>query len=71
MAVEEESWSVDLSGQSARHTSGFSLRFNGDPHSSNFECIPQKTSAALPAAKIVSLIREGCEAYRANFPKNA
>lgn len=71
MATEDESWSVDLSGQSALHTSGFSLRFNGDPHSSNFECVPQKTKAALPAAKVVALIREGCEAYRNSFPKNA
>ncbi|BES71477.1 hypothetical protein RE428_24950 [Marinobacter nanhaiticus D15-8W] len=71
MATEQESWSVDLPGQSALHTSGFSLRFNGDPHSSNFECIPQKTSAALPAAKIVALIREGCEAYRNCFSKSA
>lgn len=71
MAIEEQSWSVDLRGQSAHHTSGFALRFNGDPYSSNFECIPQKTSAAIPAAKIVALIREGCEAYRNSFPRNA
>lgn len=60
-------WSVDLAAACASHTSGMMLKFEGVPDTTNFSVSPGHVPSELNAIEVVRLIREGVEAFKAEF----
>lgn len=59
--MDFEAWTVELSGRSAKHTSGFTVRVAGDP-ANPYEVTPGRFPQDLSALDQVRLLRCGCEA---------
>ncbi|WP_097461444.1 hypothetical protein [Mangrovitalea sediminis] len=60
-------WSVDLAAACASHTSGMMLKFEGVPDTTNFSVSPGRVPSGLNAVEVVRLIREGVEAFTAEY----
>ena len=67
MALTQTAWTVDLPRSTATHRSGMTLSFEGIPDSTNFSVSPGHVPPSLKAVQVVSLIREGVEAFKSEY----
>lgn len=69
MSGANSKWTVDLSSETASHSSGFTVKFEGIPGSSNFSGFPTKTGQ-IPHLQLLTLLRQGCRVYEHYFRKH-
>lgn len=65
--MSQSGWTVNLTDGSAVHVSGMLLKFEGVPESTNFSVSPGRVPESLKAIEVVGLIREGVEAFKAEY----
>lgn len=62
-----DDWQIDVASQTAQHSSGLQITFEGRPQSRHFSGTPSRVPQGMPSLKLVQLIREGYQAYEEAF----
>lgn len=60
-------WTIDVANETARHSSGLIIKFEGTPNSDDFGGTPIDIPASLNPLQMASLLRTGFEEYSANY----
>ncbi len=63
-----DEWQIDVAQQTARHTSGLTLTFEGRPGTRHFSGTPSHVPDGMPSLDMVRLIREGYQAFENAWP---
>jgi len=66
-----EDWQVDVAAQTAEHSSGLQIVFEGRPQTRHFSGTPSQVPKGMPSLQLVRLIREGYQAYEEAYPSAA
>lgn len=56
-------WQIDVAQQTAQHTSGLVLSFEGRPRTRHFSGTPTHVPDGMASLELVRLIREGYQAF--------
>ncbi len=62
-------WQIDVSRQTAQHSSGLVLTFEGKPKTRHFSGTPTHVPEGMPSLDLVRLIREGYQAFEDAWPE--
>ncbi len=62
-------WQVDVGRQTAQHSSGLVLTFEGKPKTRHFSGTPTHVPDGMPSLDLVRLIREGYQAFEDAWPE--
>lgn len=61
-------WQIDVGRQTAQHSSGLVLTFEGRPKTRHFSGTPTHVPDGMPSLDLVRLIREGYQAFEDAWP---
>lgn len=65
-----DDWQIDVAAQTARHTSGLQLSFEGRPRTKHFSGTPTHVPDGMQSLELVRLIREGYQAFEDAWPED-
>ena len=60
-------WTIDLANETAKHSTGLIIKFEGTPNTDDFGGTPIDIPADLKPLQMVSLLRMGFEEYSASY----
>jgi|GEM_PF-611586 hypothetical protein len=63
-----DDWQIDVASQTATHSSGLQLSFEGKPRTKHFSGTPTHVPDGMQSLQLVRLIREGYQAFENAWP---
>ena len=63
-----DDWQIDVAAQTAHHSSGLQLSFEGKPRTKHFSGTPTHVPDGMQSLELVRLIREGYQAFENAWP---
>ena len=66
-----DDWQIDVDGQTARHSSGLELSFEGRPRTRHFSGTPTQVPNGMQSLELARLIREGYQAFEDAWPEES
>ncbi|TDT37062.1 hypothetical protein DES49_3014 [Halospina denitrificans] len=63
-----DDWQIDVAAQTAHHSSGLQLSFEGKPRTKHFSGTPIRVPDGMQSLELVRLIREGYQAFENAWP---